>query len=230
MPRLARLTVPGELHVVVQRALSGRRLFVDDADRATYVAALCEAVATGHVAVHAYVMLDDEVQWLATPDDAPSLGLAVQAVGRRFVAAINRRHGGRGTCWEGRFRSAVVDGHAHALDLIVLLEQEPVIRGLASGAKDWPWSSAAHHLGTARVPWLRDHPALWSLGNTPFEREAAYARRLSQAISPTFRAAVQRAVNRGWAIGGDAFVERLVRAPLPRPPRPQSRGRPREGG
>jgi putative transposase len=227
MPRLARLTIPGELHFVVQRASSGRRIFVDDVDRATYVEALREAATTGRVAIHAYVMLDDEVQWLVTPDDAPSLGLAVQAVGRRFVAALNRRHGGRGTCWEGRFRSAVVDGRAHALDLIVLLEQEPVIRGLAHGAKDWPWSSAAHHLGGSRVLWLREHPALWGLGNTPFEREAAYARRLTQPVDPAFRAAVHRAANRGWAFGEDAFLHRLMQAPLPRSPRPKSRGRPR---
>lgn len=227
MPRLARLTVPGELHVVVQRASSGRRVFADDVDRATYVAALREAAVTGQVAIHAYSMLDDEVQWLVTPDEAPSLGLAVQAVGRRFVAAINRRHGGRGTCWEGRFRSAVVDGRAHGLDMLVLVEQEPVIRGLASGAKDWPWSSAAHHLGTARVPWLREHPSFWGLGNTPFEREAAYARRLTQAIDSAFRAAVYRAANRGWAFGEDAFMDRLMRARLPRPLRPQPRGRPR---
>ena len=230
MPRLARLTVPGELHVVVQRALSGRRVFADDVDRATYVDALREAATAGQVSVHAYVMLDDEVQWLATPKDAPALGLAVQAVGRRFVAAVNRRHGSRGTCWEGRFRSAVADGRAHALDLMVLLEQEPVVRGLVSGASNWPWSSAAHHLGTARVPWLREHPSIWGLGNTPFEREAAYATRLSHPIDPLFRSAVHRAAHRGWAFGEHAFVDRLARKELPRSPRPLARGRPRVGG
>lgn len=227
MPRLARLTIAGELHFVVQRGQVGRRLFSDDADRVTYLEALRVGAAAHDVAVHAYALLDDEVQWLATPTRLEDLGLAVQATGRRFVAAINRRHGLRGSCWDGRFRSAVVDGRAHAVDLVALIEHEPVVRGLAAGAPDWPWSSAAHHLGTARTAWLRDHPALWSLGNTPYEREAAYAQRLRAHAEPALRSAVHRAAARGWVFGSDAFVARLAAAPLSRAARPRAAGRPR---
>ncbi len=225
MPRLARLTIAGELHFVAQRGQG--RVFADDADRASYLEALSSAAALHDIAVHAYVLLDDEVQWLATPRQAQALGLAVQAVGRRFVAAINRRHGHRGTCWDGRFRSAVVDGRAQALDLIVLLEQEPVTRGLASDAQHWPWSSAAHHLGGVPAPWLREHPSLWGLGNTPFEREAAYASLLLQPVDLAFRSALHVAAARGWAFGSEAFVRHLAKASLPRAARPRARGRPR---
>jgi putative transposase len=224
MPRLARLTIAGELHFVVQRGV-----FADDADRLSYLEALRGAAQAHDVAVHAYVLLEDEVQWLATPARVEDLGLVVQATGRRFVAAINRRHGLRGSCWDGRFRSAVVDGRSDAVELVALVEQEPVLRGLAPGAPDWPWSSAAHHLGTARVPWLRDHPGLWSLGNTPYEREAAYERRLRVPPDAALRSALHRAAARGWALGSDAFVARLTKAALPRAARPMTPGRPRTG-
>jgi putative transposase len=227
MPRLSRLTIAGELHFVLQRGQGGRRVFADDIDRLTYLEALRDAAETHDLAVHAYVLLEDEIQWLATPQKVEDLGLTVQSTGRRFVGAINRRHGMRGSCWDGRFRSAVVDGRAHAVELVALVEQEPVIRGLAPGAPDWPWSSAAHHLGTARVPWLRDHPALWSLGNTPYEREAAYAHHLRTQPDPALRNALHRAAARGWALGSDAFVARLQRKALPRAVRPQATGRPR---
>jgi putative transposase len=227
MPRLARLTVAGELHLVVQRGLPGRRLFHDDVDRSTFVAALRDEGAVREVAVHAYALLEDQVMWLATPDTAAALGLTVQGAGRRFVATVNRRHGLRGTCWEGRFRSAVVDGHALAVDLAVLIEQEPVRAGLVAGAPNWPWSSAAHHLGTARATWLREHPAIWRLGNTPFEREAAYASRLAQPGNAELRDAALRAVARGWALGSEAFVRRLSQRPLARALRPRPHGRPR---
>ncbi len=227
MPRLARLTVAGELHVVVQRGLPGRNLFLDDRDRSLFLEALGGACVEHDVAVHAYALLDDQVQWLATPATAPGLGLVVQGAGRRFVAASNRRHGLRGTCWDGRFRSAVVDGQAHALDLIVMIDLEPVTAGLAPGAAEWPWSSAAHHLGAVGVPWLRGHPAIWSLGNTPFEREAAYARRLGQGVDPRLRAEAHRAASRGWALGEANFLHRLSMAPMSRALRPRVHGRPR---
>jgi putative transposase len=226
MPRLARLTVAGELHLVVQRGLPGRALFHDDHDRAVFVDALRDAAQAHRVAVHAYALLDDEVQWIATPASAPDLGLAVQAVGRHYVAATNRRHGLRGTCWDGRFRSSVVDGRAYALDLMALVELEPVLRGLAGSASAWPWSSAAHHLGSTSNPWLRELPALWRLGNTPFEREAAYAERLRQPTDPAFRESVRRVVARGWAFGSDAFVRDLASRGTGRAPRPRARGRP----
>lgn len=227
MPRLSRLTIPGELHFVVQRSLAGRRLFVDDIDRTAYLASLRDAAAARQVAIHAFVLLDDEVQWLATPASADALGRVAQGVGRQFVAGSNHRHGLRGPAWEGRFRSAVVDGDALAPDLIVMVEQEAVVRGLSIGASAWPWSSAGHHLGLGAWAWLSDHPSLWALGNTPFEREAAHARRLAQAPDARLRTAVNRAAGRGWAYGASSFIQRLTDAALPRSPKPLPVGRPR---
>jgi putative transposase len=230
MPRLSRLTIPGELHFVAQRGLAQRKVFIDDVDRRSFVDALREVAAAHDVAVHAYALLDDEVQWLATPADALSLGQVAQGVGRRFVAAANRRHGLRGTCWAGRFRSAVIDGGAFGLGAMVLVDREPVAQGLVSDPGAWPWSSAAHHVGTARAPWLRDHPALWGLGNTPFEREAAYASLLRQPADQTLRVSLHGAAARGWAFGGGGFTEWLMRQSAPpRALQPRPRGRPRLG-
>ena len=57
---------------------------------------------------HAYALLDTEVWLLATPPEAAALGRWVQAIGRRYVSAFNRRHAGSGSLWAGRFRAAVV--------------------------------------------------------------------------------------------------------------------------
>ncbi len=227
MPRLTRLTLPGELHIVAQRGHGNQPVFVDDEDRRAYLDALRAACAAHGVAVHAYALLDDEVQWLATPSGEDSLGRAVQAIGQRFVVGFNRRHGLRGTRWEGRFRSAVVDGESHALDLMTMLEQEPVVRGLTGKVSGWPWSSALHHLGTSTSPWLRDHPAVWALGNTPFEREAAYEARLAQALDPGLRLGVRQALLRGWVIGPPGYQKRLEQTMnLRRAMAPRPRGRP----
>lgn len=226
MARLPRLVVPGLLHVVVQRSHGAGPAFVDDVDRQAYLNAVRAAVREHSVAVHAYALMDDEVWWLATPTEAEGLSRAVQAVGQRFVAGFNRRHGTRGSRWDGRFRCAVLDDNAHGLQASLMVDQAPVRRGLAPSATHWTWSSARHHAGAARESWLTDPQWIWALGNTPYEREAAYARAMDMPLAPGFVQAVQQATARGWAIGADGFLERLQEL-TGRPVRPRPRGRPR---
>jgi putative transposase len=100
-----------------------------------------------------------------------------------------------------------------------------VIRGLASQPADWPWSSAAPHLGRRRDPLLSDHPNYWSVGNTPFEREHAHADNLGKGVKDGQIAVLETALKRGLAVGGIAFIERLQLHAV-RPLQARPRGRP----
>ena len=62
MARLPRLVLPGKAHHVVQRGHNAQPVFVDDEDRRQYLAALREAARSQAVVVHAYALLDNEVQ------------------------------------------------------------------------------------------------------------------------------------------------------------------------
>jgi putative transposase len=229
MARLPRLSLPGLPHLVVQRGHNRQPVFVDEADRQAYLAALRDAGPPGACALHGYALLDD-VAWLlltpaATPA-APSLGALMQALGRRYVAAFNRRHGRSGTLWDGRFRATVV-GPAQVLQALCLVEQAPVRAGLAGLAGDWRWSSAAHHLGLRRDPLLSPHAAYWSLGNTPFEREGVWRQRLADDLGAAEAQRLEEATRKGWPLGDGAFLASLagrVSRPLERRPR----GRPRK--
>jgi putative transposase len=145
----------------------------------------------------------------------------MQAIGRRYVRGFNLRHGRTGTPWEGRFRSTVVDASQHFLDCLRFVEGPP-----ADGA-DARWSSAAHHLGLRADPLIAEHPAFWSFGNTPFEREASYQRAMQGVLAPDDRARVADAVIKGWALGSSDFASR-VSEQSGRRAHPVVRGRPRK--
>lgn len=226
MARLARLALAGELHQIVLRGHNGAAVFVDDGDRTDFLAMLRQAAQEQGVAVHAYALLDTELRLLATPARAESLGRMVQSLGRRYVPAFNRRHGRRGTLWEGRFRSGIVDARDWLLDATVWIEDLPVRMGLVAAAGEWPWSSAAHHLGRRRDPTVTEHEAYWKLGNTPFERELAHALLLQQGLSAGRAAALERGLLSGHAVGDGAFLARLGEL-TPRPLTARRRGRPR---
>ena len=221
MARLPRLVLPGEAHYLIQRAQAGlgeAGICADAVDRAAFAGALREAAAAEGVQVHAYALLPSELQLLATPALAPALGRMVQALGRRYVSAYNRRHGRRGTLWEGRFRCAVVEPGATRLAVLRLIDGQPVV--------DAGLSSAPHRNGGPRDPLLQDPPEVWQLGNTPFEREAAYRALLAQGLPHAQAEALRLAALGGWAAGSASFAAGVAKAAA-RPARPRPRGRPR---
>jgi putative transposase len=219
MARLPRLVLPGQAHYVIQRAhggLAGRGVFADADDRTSYLAALREAAAAEHVLLHAYALLADEVQLLATPAEAPALGRMVQGLARRYGSAYNRRHQHRGSLWDGRFRCAVVEPGPTRLAVLSLID---------GAAAEPGQTSAAHRTGGARESLLTDPPEVWKLGNTPFEREAVYREVLAQGLAPAHAEALRRAALGGWAVGSAAFA-REVAEMAARPASPRPRGRP----
>ena len=227
MARLPRLDLAEHLYLVIQRARDGQRAFVDDDDRRRYLGAMLESARECAVAVHAYVLTDTEVLLLATPAEAASLARFMQALGRRYVKAFNHRHGRSGALWEGRYRTTVVDPASHLLPCIRLVEQAPMRAGLAARSSDWPWSSAAHHAGQKADPIVTEHTAYWQLGNTPFEREARYARESVVLLTDQEAERLLAAARHGWPIGPDAFLQALRRS-TDRPVQPRPRGRPKQ--
>jgi putative transposase len=106
-----------------------------------------------------------------------------------------------------------------------MIEQGSATDAAAAGPAAAPWSSAAHHLGTATDTLPSDPPEWWMLGNTPFEREHAWRARLQAGPDPARAAALTRAVQGAWVAGSAAFAAQ-VEAMAGRPARPRRPGRP----
>jgi putative transposase len=219
MARLPRLALAGHAHLAVLRAAQGQALFVDDTDRDAFMLALAAALQEQRCALHAYALLGAEVQLLVTPADGEALSRLVQSLGRRYVAAFNRRHGRRGSLWDGRFRATVVEPGAWTLDATLHVE------GLALSAPPGARCSAPHHLGRRRDPLVSVSTAYWALGNTPFDRQLAYQRRLADGVPADRAKRLADASHRGWPVGSDGFIAGLAAA-TPRPLAPRPRGRP----
>jgi putative transposase len=221
MARRPRLVVPGLSHYLIQRGHSERVLFADPAARASFLTSLNQAADAEAVLLHAYVLLDHEVHLLATPSTPDGLGRLVQAVGRHYVSAHNRQNRSSGTLWDGRFRACVLEPGPSRLVALRLID------GLTNQALD---GSAPHRLGAAgrdvAPVSLHDLPEFWQLGNTPFEREAAYGKLLSQGLPTGVAEQLRSAALGGWAVGTPAFVSDLEQA-TGRAAQAQRRGRPK---
>ena len=227
MARLARLTVPGHPHHVIQRGNNRQPIFATDEDRRLLLQLLEAHARELRVAIHGYVLMDNHFHLLATPKDAAGLPKLMQAVGRRYVRHFNERQSRTGTLWEGRYRSTLVQAERYLLPCMVYMDLNPVRAGTSASAADYAWSSHRYYIGAAPDRLVTPHPLFWALGNTPFAREQAYAELVANGVAAPVRDLLTDATFRGWAVGDPAYMARLADE-APRRPAPVSRGRPRK--
>ena len=225
MARLPRLAIAGYPHHVLQRGHNRQPIFTDSRDREFFLHLLRTCATRAGVAVHAYVLMDDHFHLVVTPQTGPALSAMMQAIGRSYARYFNDTHRRSGSLWDGRYRATVLQASDFLLGCMVYLDLNPVRRGLAALAQDYPWSSHGHYAGL-RVDALVSAPdVVWQLGNTPFSREAAYRARVEQGLSAALVQSFSDAVSHGWAMGGAAFVAELQRQTVRRLT-PAARGRP----
>lgn len=227
MARLRRVELTDWPYMVVLRAQEGQTLVRDDEDRQRLLDILRDASREYGLAIHAYSLLDDHLHLLATPQQANALSLSMQALGRRYVAGFNRRHQRQGGLWAGRYRATIIDPTRYLFSCMVFIELHAQRTHTAHRAEDYLWSSIAHHLGRRTDPLIMDHVLFWALGNTPFERQAGWRRRLDDGLSLTVIRQLAEATHKGWALAEDATLQRL-QDQADRPLQPRPRGRPRK--
>ena len=225
MARLARLYAPNTPQLVLVR-LARPLASAHEATPARTLSLIEECLITElqrrPVALHGWVVLVDRVVLLATPAQADALPRVIQGLGRNIASRVIH-----GRAFHERYRSALV-GDGWIISCLLWLETLPLRHSLVDHPARWPWSSAAEHLGTrADTGLLTDHTAYWSLGNTPFARQARYQELLHTGLTPHAAAQIHRTLQGQWALGEAEFTQHIATRSSRRAV-PASRGRPRK--
>lgn len=231
MARQPRLAAPGYPHHVIQRGNNRQQIFLDDDDRRRFLDALRTQAREHQVAVHAYVLMDNHIHLLVTPNSVDGLPRMMQALGRGYVRHFNQRHGRTGTLWEGRYRSTVIEAERYLLACMTYIELNPVRAGMVGAPADFAWSSHGHHVGLRADPLVSPHALYWAMGDTPFARERAYGELISSRGHDADQKALSRAAHSGWALGSEEFLaglgtqlnRRVEKAKPGRPPKPSAK-------
>ena len=231
MARPRRHLLPGQPHHVIQRGNNRQKVFFAVDDYRAYCNWLAEAASAHDCDVHAYVLMTNHVHLLLTPEREESIPRTLQALGRRYVRAVNAAYRRTGTLWEGRYRAALIDGEAYFLTCSRYIELNPVRAAIAEHPADYPWSSYRRHALGAGDGLVTDHPIYLALGATPEGRQRAYRELFRDALDPLAIDELRAATNGGRVLGSARF-KRQVAAVLGRRVAPRPRGRPskRSGG
>ena len=225
MARLPRLVLPNHPHHILQSANDSQLIFRDEEDFQRFLGWLKESAKEFKVAIHAYVLMPDHLHLLASPATVEGLAQMMQRVGRYYVPWFNAKYQRSGSLFQGRFKTSLIDAERYFLACSRYIESNPVRSQLVSDAAEYAWSSYAHHVGIKSDPVVTDHTLYWALGNTPFQREAAYRELSRSLLTDKEMTVVDAAVLKGWPLGSDPFKAELqLRAK--RQVLPAKRGRP----
>lgn len=141
---------------------------------------------------------------------------------QRMTRFINRQHGRRGTLWQSRFRSSIIEEGFTAKAVRAYLHANPVRAGLVTDPADYEWSSFAKARKSDRA--LAMQASLFALRNRePIPTRAANSLEaalavlqpkftqedldLAQAVSQTIRHFTD-----GFIVGSEDFVNRIFEA------------------
>jgi putative transposase len=225
MARQPRLTLADYPHHIIQRGNNKQAIFNGVADYQALLALFLEAARLHKVAIHSYVLMTNHLHLLATPQDDVGLPLMMQHVGRSYVRRFNKTHQRTGTLFEGRYKSTLIQTERYLLACMAYIDLNPVRAGMVPTVQDYPWSSYAHYAGLRADPLVTPHPYFWSLGNTPFAREAAYADLVQSGLSAATERALTNTTLHSWALGDESFLADLEKL-TQRQVRPGVKGRP----
>lgn len=220
MARPLRIEIPGAVYHVASKGDAGAAVFHDDADRRALLAVIAQAMERFDAQVLAYHLGHDGYELLLFTRQA-NLSRLMRHLNGVYTQGYNRRHGGSGHLFQGRFKAVLVDREAMLLEVCRHVDQSAVRAGLAKTPEGWPWSSYGAHVGAAAAPEWLEVQGLWSYligkpAQAAADRKRAtqrYERLLAEGAGPDIWQQLRHQI----FLGDEAFAARMQQlAPAPR--------------
>lgn len=226
MARLPRYYIKNQPQLIMQRGIDQQDVFFHEDDYPCYLECLEAAASANRLKIHAYVLMPDHVQLLASPGTDQGIPRTLQALGRNYAQYLNDNYWRGGALWEGRYRATILDSKDYLLSCSRYIEQNPLRSGLVKHPKEYFWSSYRHNAMGYEDSLISEHKIYRALGTSERERNKAYRSLFRKKMSLDEETMIYESTLKGWALGDSRFIARIEKmggrraTPLPR-------GRPR---
>lgn len=207
MARPLRIEYAGAVYHVTSRGNARKKVFLDDTDRAEFLATLGWVVERFGWICYAYCLMDNYFHLLIeTPQ--PNLSRGMRQLNGVFTQRFNRRHRRVGHLFQGRFKAILVERNRYLLALARYIVLNPVHAKLVSTVEDYPWSSYPATLGLVPAPaWLSLDALLDSFAATRRVARKRYAAFVAEGMT---QPSPWSALKGQTLLGGEAFVRRMA--------------------
>ncbi len=211
MPRGPRPVAPLIPHHIIHRGNNRQAIFARTDDFQYYLSCLRVAKELHSCRIYAYILMTNHVHLLVEPPEPSGLSGFMKRVAGRYTRYMNRTYGRTGTLWEGRFKSALVEGERYLLAVSRYIEMNPVRAAMVPHPGDYRWSSyRAHAQGI--TDGIVDFDAWYEgLGLRSEDRGKRYQQWVQESIPRGEWDVIREAIRRGGFNGGDRFRDQMSR-------------------
>jgi REP-associated tyrosine transposase len=153
MPRKPRAELESGVYHVFARGNRQQPIYVDDADRSRYLAALGRVVIRMEWRCLSYCQMGNHVH-LLIETRTPNLGAGMHRLHGPYAQYFNRRYDHSGHLFQDRFGAKPIRTAAQFWVTAAYIANNPVVAGLCGSQSEWPWSSHAALTGAWSPSWL----------------------------------------------------------------------------
>ncbi len=194
---------------VIQRGNNKQSCFKSDKDRKAYLYWLIKYSKKFKVDIHAWVLMDNHVHLLCTPNDALSLSKMMQSLGRMYVQNFNYQHQRTGPLWEGRFKSFIIESQRYLLEVYRYIELNPVRAGIVETPLEYSWSSHLCNAYGANSNLITEHDEYLNLGSDMISRQKHYRNIFESEQNQTNLNNIRKSIKTNLVLGSSSFVKKL---------------------
>ena len=141
MPRIRRSELPDGVYQVTTRGVFGRLIYLDHADRRTFLEIFVLVIRRHHWECHAFCLMGTHYH-LVVETTTEQLSAGMQYLNGVYAQRFNRRHQRDGHVFGARFASWIPRDDQHYERTIEYVLTNPVRAGLVADWTEWPWSGA----------------------------------------------------------------------------------------
>ena len=203
MPRVARVSVGGEVYHCINRSSGRVAIFTTDEEYRHLESLLLEGVELIGMRILAYAIMPNHWHLILHPRNDGDMGEFIRWLTTTHVRQRRAQTEtiGQGHLYQGTYKSFPVETETYLQQLMVYVEQNPLRAKLVRRAENWKWSSL----------YKREqgiHTKL--LAELPITLPKDYITLVNTRPNKDTLETVRRSVNRGTPLGNTAWVDEMV--------------------
>ena len=222
MARIARIVATGYPYHIAQRGNNKQAVFLDNADRKTYLELIKRHSVKYQLDILAYCLMTNHVHFIVIPNAEKALAKTFNFAHMRYSQYFNKKMGMCGHLWQGRFYSCVMD-EKYVYACARYIERNPVRAKIVKNPLNYKWSSARIHCGMEKNDELGVKKLFNYVGNNPKEW-SSFIVKVDKDEDVT---AIRGHTLKGAPIGEEKFIKKLENK-LGRILKLRPRGRPKK--
>jgi putative transposase len=226
LARKVRVFVKDKAQHIILKSMNSVALFKDESDYDSFMALLRVINEKIDVDIHAYVLMPKYFEFVATPLSENSISKFMQNLGRQYVMYFNKKYNRKGTLWEGRYKSSLIENF-YLFDIMRYIESAPLKEGLVDIVTKYKYSSIHHNLLHQKNKIISYHKQYKELGYTDEERLKRYSSVFYAKMDIKRENFIKTCLEKQLVTGSQEFIgklEELIGVTL----RAKPRGRPKK--